>query len=106
MLSIPDGPERFVFGFKGHFLDLTPNAMKALQGVLEDLRAKYHTTRDIAILQETVAIGAWPFLFDAPLPNGYTRFPRVITLGTVPLTVSSIDTAPFGPGLPPERSSE
>lgn len=31
MLAIPDGPESFVFGFKGHFLDLTPNAMKALQ---------------------------------------------------------------------------
>lgn len=106
MFSIPDGPERLVFGVKGHFLDLTPNAMKALQDVLEDLRAKYDTNRDIVILQETVAMGAWPFLLGAPLPKGYTRFPRVVTLGTVPLTVSSIDTAPFGPGLPPDSSEE
>jgi UDP:flavonoid glycosyltransferase YjiC (YdhE family) len=106
MLSIPDGPERFIFGLKGHFLDLTPNALRALQGVLEDLRAKYNTTRDIVILQETVAMSAWPFLLGAPLPKGYTEFPKVVTLATVPLAVSSIDTAAFGPGLPPDSSEE
>ena len=44
-----------MFGFKGHFIDLTPNAMKALKGVLENLRERYGTTQDIVILQETVA---------------------------------------------------
>lgn len=43
--------------------------------------------------------------FGRPFTKGI-RFPRVITLGTVPLTVSSIDTAPFGPGLPPDSSEE
>lgn len=106
MLSLPEGPGQFVFGLKGHFIDLAPNAMNALKGVLEDLREKYGTTRDIVILQETVAMGALPFLLGAPLPKGYTKFPNVISLRTVPLTVSSIDTAPFGPGLPPDSSEE
>lgn len=106
LLSLPDGPEQFVFGFKGHFIDLTPNAMKALKGVLENLRERYGTTQDIVILQETVAMGSLPFFLGAPLPKGYTEFPKIISLRTVPLAISSIDTAPFGQGLPPDSSKE
>ncbi|KAL2825762.1 glycosyltransferase family 1 protein [Aspergillus cavernicola] len=105
MFSIPDGPERFLYGLKTNFIDATPLAMKALKDVLEDLRAKY-PTRDVAILQETIAMGVHPFLLGAPLPKGYTQFPKVLTFATVPLAVSSVDHPPFGPGLPPDSSEE
>jgi UDP:flavonoid glycosyltransferase YjiC (YdhE family) len=105
MFSIPEGPERFVFGLKAHFIDGTPNATHALRDVLERIREK-DPTRDVVILQECVALGAWPFRLGAPLPSGYTQFPRVITFSTAPLTVSSIDHAPFGPGVPPDASEQ
>ncbi|KAL2802748.1 glycosyltransferase family 1 protein [Aspergillus granulosus] len=105
MFALPEGPERFIFGLKGNFIDTTPGAMKALQNVLEDLREKY-PTRDVVILQETVAMSVWPFLLGAPLPKGYKEFPKVLTFSTVPLAVPSIDHPPFGPGLPPDSSEE
>ncbi|KAL3494391.1 UDP-Glycosyltransferase/glycogen phosphorylase [Aspergillus germanicus] len=105
MFSLPDGPERFVFGLKGHFIDGTPNATRALRNVLERIHED-HPTRDVVILQECVALGAWPFRLGAPLPRGYAQFPKVLTFSTAPLTVSSIDHAPFGPGIPPDPSEE
>ncbi|KAL3441065.1 UDP-Glycosyltransferase/glycogen phosphorylase [Aspergillus insuetus] len=105
MFSLPDGPERFVFGLKSHFIDGTPNATRALRNVLERIRED-HPTRDVVILQECVALGAWPFRLGALLPKGYTEFPRVLTFSTAPLSVSSIDHAPFGPGLPPDATEE
>ncbi|RAL13302.1 UDP-Glycosyltransferase/glycogen phosphorylase [Aspergillus homomorphus CBS 101889] len=100
-----EGPAQFIFGIKHNFIDLTPVAMKALQRVLETIREE-NPEREVVILQEFVSMAVWPFLLGAPLPKGYNRFPKVITLSTVPLTVSSIDTAPFGPGLPPDSSDE
>lgn len=32
--NIPDGPERFLYGLKAHFVDLAPNAMGVLRSVL------------------------------------------------------------------------
>ncbi|KAJ0415219.1 UDP-Glycosyltransferase/glycogen phosphorylase [Aspergillus carlsbadensis] len=105
MFALPEGHERRIFGIKGYFIDAAPGAMAVLRSVLEGIRAR-DPDRDVVILQEYTSMGVWPFLFGAPLPKGYTRFPRVITFSTTPMTVSSIDHAPFGPGLPPDSSAE
>ncbi|KAL4882785.1 hypothetical protein BJY04DRAFT_216881 [Aspergillus karnatakaensis] len=105
MMAIPEGPERFIFGLKKVFVDLTPFAMKALQNVLEKLKEE-QPDREVVIVQEFVSMGIWPFILGAPLPKGYTKLPKVITFSTAPVCMSSVDTAPFGPGLPPDSSGE
>ncbi|KAL4801203.1 UDP-Glycosyltransferase/glycogen phosphorylase [Aspergillus unguis] len=105
ILAIPEGPERFFHAIKVHFIGAAPIAMEALKGTLEKVREQ-NPTRKIVILQEYGAMGVWPFLLGAPLPKGYDRFPRVVTFSTVPLPISSMDTAPFGPGMAPDSSEE
>ncbi|KAL2848941.1 UDP-Glycosyltransferase/glycogen phosphorylase [Aspergillus pseudodeflectus] len=105
MFSLPEGNEQRIYGIKGFFVDATPGAMSVLRTVLEDIRAR-DPERDVVILQEYTSMGVWPFLFGAPLPRGYTHFPKVITFSTTPMTISSVDHAPFGPGLPPDSSEE
>ncbi|KAL4744721.1 hypothetical protein BDW72DRAFT_212252 [Aspergillus terricola var. indicus] len=104
MHSLPDEPSRFMYGMKHNFIDMTERGMQALSTVLEDIRERYGPGRTVVVVQEYAAMGAWPFILGAPLPRGYERFPRLITFSTVPLPISSVDTAPFGPGLPPDSS--
>ncbi|OOG00364.1 glycosyltransferase family 1 protein [Aspergillus carbonarius ITEM 5010] len=103
--AIPDGPERAIFNIKTNFIDVTATRMKTLQTVLEALREK-HPNREVVIVQELLYMGTWPFILGAPLPKGYDQFPKTIIFGTGSLLISSIDTAPFGPGLPPDSSEE
>ncbi|OJJ42571.1 hypothetical protein ASPZODRAFT_76622 [Penicilliopsis zonata CBS 506.65] len=103
--QLPPTPERLIDKVKHAFIDTTAHRMRSLQGVLESLRAA-HPTREVVILQEIMFMGVWPFLLDAPLPAGYSTFPTVITFNTAPLAVSSIDTAPFESGFPPDASPE
>ncbi|PYI02360.1 UDP-Glycosyltransferase/glycogen phosphorylase [Aspergillus sclerotiicarbonarius CBS 121057] len=103
--TIPDGPSRAIFNVKTNFIDVTARRMKTLQTVLETLREK-HPNREVVIVQELLYMGTWPFILGAPLPKGYDQFPRTIIFGTGSLLISSIDTAPFGPGLPPDSTEE
>ncbi|OJJ42565.1 hypothetical protein ASPZODRAFT_104974 [Penicilliopsis zonata CBS 506.65] len=105
LFDLPPTPERFMSELKQVFVDTTPARMDALKRLLESLRTA-HPDRDVVILQELMYMGVWPYLQGAPLPAGYTTFPPVITISTVPMVISSIDTAPFGPGLPPDASPE
>ncbi|PWY75298.1 UDP-Glycosyltransferase/glycogen phosphorylase [Aspergillus sclerotioniger CBS 115572] len=103
--AIPEGPDRLIHAMKVTFLDLIPESSKSLKAVLEKLREE-QPGREIVIVQEWVSMGTMPFVLGAPLPKGFDKLPPVISFTTVPLTVSSIDTAPFGPGLPPDSSEE
>ena len=52
-----------------------------------------------AILAESAFAGVIPLLLDDPASR-----PPVIAAGVLPLSQSSVDTAPYGPGLPPSSS--
>ncbi|RDW67428.1 glycosyltransferase [Aspergillus mulundensis] len=106
MHSFPDEPSRFMYGLKHNFIDLTEPCMRTIAGVLETIRDEHGPAQEVVIVQEYAALGVWPFLLGAPLPRGYAGFPKVVIFATVPLPVSSVDTAPFGPGLPPDSSVE
>ncbi|KAK1762806.1 hypothetical protein QBC33DRAFT_551129 [Phialemonium atrogriseum] len=101
--EIPAGPPRFIWDLKHLFLDQIPLQYSAMKGVLEKLH-KRDPSRRIIIMHETLYLGVLPFIFGAPLPEGFTSFPKVINLNIVPIVVTSIDTAPFGPGLPPDST--
>lgn len=101
--KIPDEQEAFFWSIKAFFIDTTPERMRALTAVLEELREK-HPGQGVVIVQEIGFMGTLPYACGAPPPKGYDRFPPVIGFGTAPLVVSSIDTAPFGLGIRPDSS--
>ncbi|PWY64441.1 UDP-Glycosyltransferase/glycogen phosphorylase [Aspergillus eucalypticola CBS 122712] len=103
--TIPDRIARGIWSLKTYFIDITASRMKSLQTVLESLREK-HPNREVILIQELGYMGTWPFLLGAPLPKGYERFPKTFTFSTAPLLVSSVDTAPFGRGSPPDSSDD
>ncbi|KAL4901174.1 hypothetical protein BDW74DRAFT_187829 [Aspergillus multicolor] len=106
MHSFPDEPSRFIYGMKHNFIDLTEPGMRVISSVLERIRDEHGPSQEVVVVQEYAALAAWPFILGAPLPKGYEKFPRLIGFSTVPLPISSVDTAPFGPGLPPDSSEE
>lgn len=81
------GMRQIVFDIQHTFI----GPMAGQAAVLRELAA------DI-ILAETAFLGAVPLLVDGERPR-----PPIVNIGITPLTLSSRDTAPWGPGLPPGR---
>lgn len=82
-------------------IDVMPGQYEAFQTALESM-AKREPSRKIVALIEGAYIGALPSILGAPgiKPTGY------VGIGIIPIGLSSVDTAPFGPGLPPDSSPE
>lgn len=101
--AIPAGLPRLLWDIKHVFTGETPHRWEVLKGVLEDIRAD-DGEREVIVMPETCFMGANPISLGAPLPKGYTTRPKVINLQPIPYMATSIDTAPFGPGLPPDST--
>jgi UDP:flavonoid glycosyltransferase YjiC (YdhE family) len=101
--AIPAGLPRLLYDVRHIFTGETPHRWEVLKGVLEDIRAE-DPEREVVIMPETCFMGANPISLGAPLPKGYTTRPKVINLQPIPYMATSIDTAPFGPGLPPDST--
>lgn len=98
-LALPAGPERIDFDLRHLFIDPIVEQHRALQAFL--VEAAIHSPGEpVVLLHDTGFMGMWPVLLGAPgmRPSG------VIGLGVVPLPLTSVDTAPFGFGLPPDSS--
>jgi UDP:flavonoid glycosyltransferase YjiC (YdhE family) len=83
------------------FIKSIPSQFEAAQIALKALNDQ-NPGRPIIVLNEGVFLGSLPSLAKAP----GIRPTATIGIGIVPLALSSIDTAPFGPGLPPDSSPE
>ncbi|KAM0352897.1 hypothetical protein ACHAPU_001780 [Fusarium lateritium] len=101
--AVPAGVPRLLYDIRHIFTGQTPDRWRILKGVLEDIRAK-DPEREVVIMPETCYMGANPISLGAPLPKGYVTRPKVLNLNPIPYTATSIDTAPFGPGLPPDST--
>ncbi|RGP59114.1 hypothetical protein FSPOR_11557 [Fusarium sporotrichioides] len=101
--AIPAGLPRLLYDIRHVFTGETPYRWEILKGVLEDIRAK-NPEREVIVMPETCFMGANPISLGAPLPKGYTTRPKVINLNPIPYMATSIDTAPFGPGIPPDST--
>jgi UDP:flavonoid glycosyltransferase YjiC (YdhE family) len=101
--AIPVGVSRLLYDIRHIFTRQTPDRWRILKGVLEDIRAK-DPHREVVIMPETCFMGANLISLGAPLPKGYTTKPKVINLHPIPYMATSIDTGPFGPGLPPDST--
>ncbi|KAI0166535.1 glycosyltransferase family 1 protein [Xylariaceae sp. FL1272] len=101
--KLPFGPERTFFDLEHIFLSAIPSRTASLKVLLETVRER-EPRREVVILAETGGMAAQAFACGAPLPKGYDRMPKIIGLGVIPLIVTSADTGPFGPGLPPDST--
>ncbi|KAF4971934.1 hypothetical protein FSARC_1377 [Fusarium sarcochroum] len=101
--AVPAGIPRLLFDIKHIFTGQTPDRWRITKEVLEEIRAK-DPEREVVLMPETCFMGVNPLSLGAPLPKGYTTRPKVINLHAVPYIGTSIDTAPFGPGLPPDST--
>jgi UDP:flavonoid glycosyltransferase YjiC (YdhE family) len=96
IVDIPPGPLHLDFGLRRLFTDPMPDQHRTIQALL----AQFGEGEPVALLHESSFLGAWPVLHGAP----GRRPTAVIGIGVIPLTISSEDHPPFGPGLPPDGS--
>ncbi|KAK4108514.1 glycosyltransferase family 1 protein [Canariomyces notabilis] len=87
------------------FADATPTAFRVLKDTLERVREK-HPDRKVMMLQDSMALGSAPFMYGAPLPKGYTSFPRVISFHTSIYAAHDYSVPPFGAGMPYDPTPE
>lgn len=95
--DLPGGPPQLMYDLRHLFCNAIPVQHAAIQQILRN-RGDAHTV----LLHDTCFLGAWPWLLGAP---GLSPA-AVVGLGVTPLPITSIDTAPFGLGLPPDASVE
>ncbi len=94
------GPLQINFDIQHLFADPIGQQHRALQTLLA-AAASAQPDEPMVLIHDTVFMGMWPVLLGAPgiRPKG------VIGIGVTPLPLTSIDTAPFGLGLPPDSSA-
>ncbi|MFD8785240.1 glycosyltransferase [Kitasatospora sp. NPDC059599] len=93
--SLPPGPERLAFDARHVFLDPIPVQYRALLALLADFPAD-------AVIADAFLQGALALALARPRPER----PALIGIGVTPSMLPSVDTAPFGPGLPPLPGEE
>ncbi|KAH7160629.1 hypothetical protein EDB81DRAFT_713331, partial [Dactylonectria macrodidyma] len=101
--AIPAGIPRLMYDMQNIFIGKTPERWQTLKAVLGRLRAE-KPGREIIVVNETAFMGANPLVLGAPLPEGFTTRPKVLTLNAIPYIATSVDTGPLGPGLPPDAT--
>lgn len=101
--TVPPGVPRFMYDMKTLFAGVTAERWEILKNALLKLHEK-DPDGEIVIVVETFFMGANPLSMGAPLPKCFTKRPKVICIHAVPYMATSIDTAPFGLGLPPDSS--
>jgi hypothetical protein len=81
------------------FIRVIPDQFAAVQKAITTLRGKY-PGRPVVLLNESGYLGSLPFMRGARgvKPDG------VIAIGVLLVSLTSVDTAPFGLGLPPPTS--
>ncbi|MCJ1483195.1 hypothetical protein MMC06_003362 [Schaereria dolodes] len=97
--KIPPGPGILLHDLSHVFFEQIPEQFVAVQRFLLSSLISKET---IVIIQDTGFQGTLPPLLGAP----GLKPAALITVGITSLTLNSIDTAPFGTGLPPDNSPE
>lgn len=97
-----EGPACFNYALIHIFSRSLPSQHKAIQKALKTLRAQ-HPHRPIVIVTESLNFGAFPTRLGAAetfQPEGF------IVIGLNPILLTSVDHAPPGAGILPDRSPE
>jgi UDP:flavonoid glycosyltransferase YjiC (YdhE family) len=92
--TLPAGFPQLEYDMLHVFADPIPDQYASIARLLEEMG------EETVIVQDSWFFGTWPFQLGAPGP----RPKAVVSIGITVLPLTSIDTAPFGPGLPPDSS--
>lgn len=94
-LALPPGVEQFAYDMRALFADAIPEQFKVLERLIAE------ADEPVVLVHEVWFWGAVPYaLLDAKSPAPAA----VIAVGITQLTVSSVDLAPYGAGIAPDRS--
>jgi len=97
--ALPGGPPQLDYDFRHLFFDPIPIQHRALQSLLAEAEA-IAPDDPVVVLHDVAFLGTWPVLHGA----AGIRPAGIVGLGIAPLTLTSVDTAPFGLGLEPDNS--
>jgi UDP:flavonoid glycosyltransferase YjiC (YdhE family) len=97
---LPAGPEQLCWDLKHVFIDHMADQYWTVQHFLAGAYSR--RAGPVVMVQDTTFLGAFPVLLGAP----GMQPAAVISIGITPIVLSSIDTAPFNSGLPPDSSEE
>jgi MGT family glycosyltransferase len=92
--ALPAGFPQLEYDMRNIFADTIPAQHASISRILDE------TDEETIVVQDSWFFGTWPFQLGAP----GSRPKAVVSIGITVLTMTSIDTAPFGPGLPPDSS--
>ncbi|KAL3418312.1 MGT family Glycosyltransferase [Phlyctema vagabunda] len=99
--QIPPGLTQLVYDMEQVFVASMASQWESQQTALKQATDTY-PGRQILLLTEGAFLGSLPTLLGAPGIQPSAS----ITIGIVPVVLSSIDLPPFGPGLPPDATPE
>jgi UDP:flavonoid glycosyltransferase YjiC (YdhE family) len=99
--TLPAGPAQLAFDIEHCFINSIPSQYEAQERAL-NLLNEQHPGKSIVLVTEQSFLGAIPGFLGAP----GLRPTASLCLGIIPMCLSSMDTAPFGPGLLPDSSPE
>jgi UDP:flavonoid glycosyltransferase YjiC (YdhE family) len=88
------------------FVGNVPPQFHAIKACLEDVRREHGSQRRVVIVQEFMFLGLMPFAYGAPLPEGYSKRPPILTLTTTFQSTLSGDIGPFLMGTEPVHDDE
>lgn len=94
-LSLPPGVEQFAYDMRALFTDAIPEQFRVLDRLIGE------SDEPVVLVHEVWFWGGVPYLL--PGPKAHSPIASV-AVGITQLTVSSIDLAPYGVGLPPDRT--
>lgn len=97
------GVRTFVHGLVNFLYNTMPLRTQLLEDAIVKLKER-DPSRQIIIVHELCSMNVAPFAYGRPLPKGFTSFPKTIGIGAVNISAPSMDTAPFGMGLPYDTS--
>ncbi|KAK3369952.1 glycosyltransferase family 1 protein [Podospora didyma] len=97
--QIPDPHKRIISDFKAVFGEAIPPNFKLLKETLARARVE-NPSAPIVILHEVLYQGLLPFLYGAPLPDGFDALPPIVNFSTSNNFASDPMIPPFGPSLP------
>ncbi|OLN85845.1 4'-demethylrebeccamycin synthase 5 [Colletotrichum chlorophyti] len=101
--KIPAGMPRVMWDLSNIFVKPVPKLFAILMDTLEKIREE-RPNQQVVIVHETFFMGLTPMMYGTPMPKGYSTRPPVIDINVTPVVATSIDTGPFGPGLPPDAT--
>ncbi|TVY35425.1 UDP-glucosyltransferase [Lachnellula subtilissima] len=99
--SLPPGPVQLAYDIENCFVKSIPSQHEAMQEAMKML-TEQHPGRPIVQAFEGMFEGGLPICKGAP----GIKPTATLGIGVIPMTLSSIDLPPFGPGLPPDTTPE